>query len=114
MLTLAGLLVTAILAPAPGAGSELRTPVVREAAPTTATCECRCANDGLRDPFPGVQAAKASSGLAGADPGLRDPFDAPRRTTPVHRGRELSPRVRVPAPPPASTGGELRSPFGRA
>lgn len=117
MLTLAGLFVTAILAPAPGAAPELRAPAMKEVAiapATDATCPCRCADDGLREPFPRGPARSPGtrSALAGAE--LRDPFDAPRRATPAHAKQPLPPRIRVSAPAPASTGGELRTPFGRA
>jgi len=120
MLTLATLLVTAILAPAPG--GELRNPMGPEVAPKAApgevpTCPCKCADPELREPaFPRTASPRTAS--RPQDASLRDPFDAPQRATtlPAPALREPSParRVRTRGPRPAAPGEELRSPFGRA
>ncbi len=116
MLTLASLLVTAILAPAPA--SELRNPMGPETTPrpaTTAvvpaTCPVACKDGELRQPFRGVATATPASHEP--DPGLRDPFDAPRRVTTIVREPAPARRVRTTGPRPAASPSELRSPFGR-
>jgi hypothetical protein len=119
MLTLASLLVTAILAPAPS--PELRNPmgpdVPRAAAPAPTAaqpCPCTCADGRLREPFPSAAPQRASTRTV-ASTELRDPFDAPRRATaPVLREPKPARRMRAPGPKPAAQPSELRSPFGRA
>jgi hypothetical protein len=123
MLTLASLLVTAILAPAPT--GELRNPMGSEVAPTTAaateaaatSCPCKCADADLREPaFPRTATPRAAARTL--DPSLRDPFDSPRRATmapaPILRNPSPARPVRPRGPRPMGPGDELRSPFGRA
>lgn len=118
MLTLASLLVTAILAPA--SASELRNPMGPETTPrpaatavAPATCPVACKDGELRQPFRGIADAKPVR-VREAEPGLRDPFDAPRRATTIQRDPVPARRVPTSGPRPATPPSELRSPFGRA